>query len=478
MTANSILYAAAETSAAVALLIILVLIVRRPVKRVFGAGAAYALWLAPAARLLLPELKILPASSPVADAAPPADFVFAQTLVSANTGLDWFAVASAAAIFLWVTIAVAWIALRMEEHRRFISNAISASSPAPLSVMRETRAVATDMGMNARFRMRIAQGPAGPLVIGVFRPLIILPADFETEYTPAERRLAIAHELAHIARGDLTAGFAAMIIQALQWPNPLIHVAVRAFRVDQEAACDAAVLKRASGPDAVSDYACAILKTAKRTHQPAYGLSLGHPLKERLMSLTQHKPSFLRQTAGRAIAALLVVGGLAATASYGYAASDEDKSIDEDVRVEVDVVKEKRVLIFNGTEDEIIFDDMVVGDRVRVLEFDDGKGERRVIRVHGKGDHDAHFNADCVSSEEDGEPVMLEWRNETGDDENKHVSHTVICLTGEEATPENRAKALREAIDKLEKNAKAEEQRRKDMIKSLRAQARELEKQQ
>ena len=41
-------------------LIALVLVLRRPVTRHFGPGAAYALWLLPFARLLLPPL-VLPA---------------------------------------------------------------------------------------------------------------------------------------------------------------------------------------------------------------------------------------------------------------------------------------------------------------------------------------------------------------------------------------------------------------------------------
>ncbi len=38
------------------LLIVVVLVIRRPVAQLFGAGAAYALWLAPAVRLILPPL--------------------------------------------------------------------------------------------------------------------------------------------------------------------------------------------------------------------------------------------------------------------------------------------------------------------------------------------------------------------------------------------------------------------------------------
>ena len=61
---------------------------------------------------------------------------------------------------------------------------------------------------------------------------------FARRFTPAEQRLALAHELAHHRRGDLFADLAALLVLALHWFNPIAHRAYRAFRVDQEQACD------------------------------------------------------------------------------------------------------------------------------------------------------------------------------------------------------------------------------------------------
>ena len=47
-----------DTLLGVTLLMLLVLAVRRPVARFFGAGWAYALWLLPPMRLLLPPLPL------------------------------------------------------------------------------------------------------------------------------------------------------------------------------------------------------------------------------------------------------------------------------------------------------------------------------------------------------------------------------------------------------------------------------------
>ncbi len=484
MSATDLLFGFGETSLAVAALIVLVLLVRRPFARAFGARAAYALWLAPVARLFLPDLNILPApmiegpvfvSAAAITAGPPA----------AAASIDWLGLAAAVALFLWFAVAVAWIAIRLEDQRRAMRRAVEDSIPAGSALQREAGVIAREVGLRRCPVLRLYGDEAGPLVMGLLRPCVFLPASFDKTFNARERRLALAHEFAHIARGDLGASFAAAILQAAQWPNPLVHFASKAFRADQEAACDAYVLARCGGAKAAGEYASAIMKSV-RGPEPAYGLSLGHPLKERLMLLKNSNASLARRLVGGVGAAAFIAVGLAATASYGYAAADSDD--DAIVKKETKVVKEKRVLVFTGTEDEVIFDDVVVGDRVRVLQFDDGNGEHRVIRMHGdnhdadimkwvgKGDGDSWTSASCIHDDDEGEPVMLEFKEESGDEENKSVYHTVICLTGEEAKPENRAAALEKAIADMEARAKEDEARRKKMIQSLRKQAKELEK--
>lgn len=492
MSATDLLIGICETSLAVAVLIALVLLIRRPVARVFGARAAYALWLAPVTRLFLPDLNIIPVKEVTEFKYVTTDIIGAlpnAAPIIETTSVDWLAFAAAIALFLWVAVAVAWVGLRLGDQRRVLRLARNDSIPAGAALQREANRIARELGLRRLPVIRLNENESGPLVMGLLQPHVFLPASFETTYDARERRLALAHEFGHIARGDLGVSFAATIFQAAQWPNPLAHVATKAFRTDQEAACDAYVLARCGGANAASVYASAIMKSV-RGPEPAYGLSLGHPLKERLMLLKNSNASLARRFLGGVGAAALITAGLAATASYGYAAADDDKK-EVIVEADPDVVTEKRVLVFTGVEDEVIFDDVVIGDRVRVMQFDDGEGEHRVIRVHGdgkggedvmkwvsKGDAGSWQDAGCIQADGEGEPVMLEFKDESGDEENKFVYHTVICLTGEEAKPENRAAALEKAISEMEDRAKEEEKRRKKMIQSLRKQAKELEKQQ
>src|SRR3546814_11412734 len=68
-------------------------------------------------------------------------------------------------------------------------------------------------------------------------------SDWSSDVCSSDLRvLAIDHELAHHRHGDLWANAAALVLLAAQWFNPFAWRAIRAFRFDQEAACDARVL--------------------------------------------------------------------------------------------------------------------------------------------------------------------------------------------------------------------------------------------
>lgn len=206
------------------------------------------------------------------------------------------------------------------------------------------------------------------------------------------------------------------------------------------------------------------------------------------MFLKSPNPSYIRRLVGGVGAAALLSAGPAAAAGKAHAADDNVE--DGMAGTASQSITRKRVLVFTGVEDEVIFDDVVIGDRVRVMQFDDGQGEHRVIRIHGDGDSGEEVmtwvgedgagswrDTGCIQADGEGEPVMLEFKEESGDDENKFVYHTVICLTGEDARPENRAAALQNAISELEDRAREEEARRRKMIKSLRKQVKNLEDQ-
>src|SRR6185436_10805845 len=147
----------------------------------------------------------------------------------------------------------------------------------------------------------------GPLALGMLKRLIVQPLHFARRYNPAERRLAMEHELVHHRRGDIWFNLAGLLILAANWFNPIAWFAFHAFRSDQELACDAAVAKRASG-DERHDYARALVKSASRPGLiAACPLNPADQLKHRLRMIRAHRVGTARNAGGLAAFFILLV---------------------------------------------------------------------------------------------------------------------------------------------------------------------------
>jgi beta-lactamase regulating signal transducer with metallopeptidase domain len=144
----------------------------------------------------------------------------------------------------------------------------------------------------ARFQALARQGRAGPAIVGVLAPRLVLPADFPLRFTADEQRMVRAHERAHIDRLDARFNALALALQCLNWFNPLAYAAVRAMHFDQELACDATVMMRLPGER--KRYAEALLRSQTASIASPLGcdwLGAGcHPLVTRLTTLLQARP--------------------------------------------------------------------------------------------------------------------------------------------------------------------------------------------
>lgn len=278
------------TLIATSILMALVLAVREPVRRLFGAGVAYALWLLPAARLMMPTLtttveRTVPAV-PLGD-APVVLGALAADSPSLIDRIGWPEMAAG----LWLAGAVLLLVRGALVYRRQRRHVLAeAVQIARLDTIRIVRTYAL----------------RGPMAFGLFDRVIALPADFDCRYDERQRRLALDHELAHHRSGDIIANHVAFVLLCLQWFNPIAWLSHRAFRFDQEAACDARVLAKADSPDRAA-YGQAIAKAASgRALLFAGALDRPSTLQRRLKTMLE-SPNRRRRIAGRA----LVVAGIA-----------------------------------------------------------------------------------------------------------------------------------------------------------------------
>lgn len=274
-----LMQATVVASAAIALALLL----RRPLRRAFGARVAYsAWWLVPAALAAL----AIPAS-------PEGDFAATGLRIAIPIG-DASVFAGRDAGFSWQPwVLGAWAC------GAFVLALLMARSQA-----RFRAALGTLRPHGDAWRAeRAAEGL--PATIGMLAPRIVVPADFESRFDARQRGLILAHERTHVVRGDGWANLAVAALRALCWFNPLVHVAARCFRHDQELACDALVVAR--HPPLRRAYGDALLQAqlAAGASPLACHFGFGHPLKERIAMLREPIASRRRRIAGNAAVAAL-----------------------------------------------------------------------------------------------------------------------------------------------------------------------------
>jgi len=118
-----------------------------------------------------------------------------------------------------------------------------------------------ELDVRRRVRFLELDGPVMPMTWGVFRPVVLLPAD-DFDSTIEQRLDVLRHELAHVRRYDCLTQLVGQLACALHWFNPFAWLAARELRVERERACDDEVL--GAGAKA-SDYADYLLRVARST---------------------------------------------------------------------------------------------------------------------------------------------------------------------------------------------------------------------
>ena len=145
---------------------------------------------------------------------------------------------------------------------------------------------------------------AAPLSLGLFRPLVFLPAGLGEE----ETAMVLSHELTHVRRRDLWYKFLLLLVNAAHWFNPLVWWMCRQAGRNLEYCCDDAVV---AGRDAAFryDYGQILLRYAAHgAGLPLYATRLssgGRQMKGRLMNL------FLKKKTGVMLVAAVLCAAVA-----------------------------------------------------------------------------------------------------------------------------------------------------------------------
>jgi len=140
----------------------------------------------------------------------------------------------------------------------------------------------------------------GPMTFGITRPVIVLPLDAR-EWSEAELRRALTHEIEHIQRGDWLMQIVARTVAAFYWFHPMVWTAWRRLCLEAERSCDDAVVIS----EERTDYAEQLVTLAQRMSatpaQPMLGMANRSDLSTRVTAVLDDR--LKRGRAGFAFAA-------------------------------------------------------------------------------------------------------------------------------------------------------------------------------
>lgn len=287
------------------LLTLATLLIQAAFHRHLSARMRYALWLPVLVVLLMPVLpqsrwsiehvfqtppspaQIIP--EPISPAMESTPIVF-EAAAPTPTPINWQRIL----LLSWLSVSAGMLTLGGVSFLLTLRRLKQARHPASDELLVTLAQIAREIHLRHVPRVLIASTVGSPAVTGLLRPTLLLPADFDREFTPAEARLVLKHELMHLKRGDLPLNALMCVLMALHWFNPLLWIAFFKIRADREAACDAQVLRDATRDHRI-EYGHALLKVETAFCPRGFSLGFvgifqrGSALRSRIQSIAAHR---------------------------------------------------------------------------------------------------------------------------------------------------------------------------------------------
>ena len=188
---------------------------------------------------------------------------------------------------------------------RRLRAALRSANPAPMGLQQ----------CDARIPILCAPGQQEPGILGIFKPVLLLPEGIEEHLTAPQIRAILAHELAHVRRRDnLTAAFH-MLVESLFWFHPAMWLIQRRLIEERERACDEEVLAQGIDPQDYCEGILSVCRLYLTTSLPAVSSVTGGDLRRRLEGIMTHEGAVALNLARKLV--LAGAGLLAVVAPIG-----------------------------------------------------------------------------------------------------------------------------------------------------------------
>jgi beta-lactamase regulating signal transducer with metallopeptidase domain len=152
----------------------------------------------------------------------------ARAIGAEPIGTLWPRIATAVWLVGFLTLSFRWL-VRWRGVREILRAAVPTAIVAPVPV-------------------RTSAGVREPSVVGIVRPVLLLPAKIATQLTPPQLEAVLRHEVCHVRRHDNLTSSIHMLVEAIFWFHPLVWWIGARLLEERERACDESVVRSGSDP--------------------------------------------------------------------------------------------------------------------------------------------------------------------------------------------------------------------------------------
>jgi beta-lactamase regulating signal transducer with metallopeptidase domain/protocatechuate 3,4-dioxygenase beta subunit/peroxiredoxin len=268
---------------------------------------------------------------------------------------------------------------------------------------------------------------AVPVVLGAFRPSIVLPTPLFASGPDSHSEAILLHELTHVRRGDYRWNMILHLVQAVYWPHPLVWLLGRALADLRERACDDLCVAELGGPSAYREALLAVAGGLSHRASPALGLAMARRsrLRQRLDRIDKSRGdarclpslSVRMMIAAIAVAATIMVGVIQVTRAQADPPKQPQTRAGRVFHLQVVAADTRQPVPTADVRIWIAFRD----------EWKKTDAQGRLDIVHSTGPSNRHFTIDVWG---DGRAMQ---RHNWGLDPNKPIpqGETITLLPGE-----------------------------------------------
>src|SRR5262249_46275746 len=179
--------------------------------------------------------------------------------------------------------------------------------------------LAESLGMVRRFGVGVCDRIASPVLLGIVRPLILLPPAALSGWTADELEMALLHELAHLRRHDNLVNLWQCVVESFLFFHPVTWWLSAWVRLERERCCDRVVVGRTGKARPYGKMLAALAGVTSR--RAAASALAERPLVARIRTILnmEEKPMRLTLPEGFGLVGAALLGGATALGAYAGA---------------------------------------------------------------------------------------------------------------------------------------------------------------